>query len=108
MVVNGSCPPVTFIELSKETEWEKKICQSHAGENGKMETEIDGRRCRRRQAVVCPDRRQTLSVPPGRKETRDLISTDRGRFILLIRAVIKYIVGFALSLSSSISLPYSV
>lgn len=66
-MVNGSCPPGTFIELSKETELEKKICQSHAGENGKMETEIDGRRCRKRQAeaVVCPDRRQTLSVPPG-------------------------------------------
>ena len=46
--------------------------------------------------------------PTGLNETRDLIGSDRGWFILLIRAVIKYIVGFAFSLSSSISLHYSV
>lgn len=76
---------------------------SRAEKETKKEMEIDSQRRRRRQAEagVCLDGRQPRRVPWGRG-MRDLIGRDGGWFLLLIRGIIKYFDGCALSLRDSV------
>lgn len=76
---------------------------SRAEKETKKEMQIDRRRWRRRQveAGVCLNGRQPRRVPWGRG-MKDLIGRDGGWFLLLIRGIIKYFDGCALSLRDSV------
>lgn len=76
---------------------------SRAEKETKRGMQIDRRRWRRRQAEagVRLNGRQPRRVPWGRG-MRDLIGRDGGWFLLLIRGIIKYFDGCALSLRDSV------
>lgn len=74
----------------------EKICQSHAGEKEKgrqrlTDRDAEGDRQRQRSAWIVGRPCQSHRA----EGTRDLIGSDRGWFILLIRGIIKYTVLFS-------------
>lgn len=70
---------------------------SRAEKETKKEMQID----RQAEAGVCFNGRQPQRVPWGRG-MRDLIGRDGGWFLFLIRGIIKYFDGCALSLRDSV------
>lgn len=99
---NGSCLSGTFINPCEKNRIVEKVTPEQKGKS-KKEMQIDRRRRRRRQAEagVCFNGRQPRRVPWGRGR-RDLIGRDGGWFLLLIRGIIKYFDGCALSLRDSV------